>query len=212
LKIKTAEVARAALLRRIYDFWVAQIPAGEHLTDWIDVEGLPGKEISARGAEADLVIIDRLPEPINQFAKDALHAALFDTHRPVLVVPPAAQANMGRRIVVAWRDDGRAIKAVIPAIRYFADAEVSVLAGYRGKSKLEAIPAPLVDREITAKIYLLMIGPEPFGKDLLAKATELNADLLVMGAYSHSPLREMLLGGVTRYVLAHSEIPVLMRH
>jgi nucleotide-binding universal stress UspA family protein len=59
---------------------------------------------------------------------------------------------------------------------------------------------------------VLPIGPGPFGQDLLDKARELGADMLVMGAYAHSPLREALLGGVTRHVLAHADLPVLMRH
>jgi len=59
---------------------------------------------------------------------------------------------------------------------------------------------------------VLPIGPGPFGQALLDKARELGADMLVMGAYVHSPLREALLGGVTRHMLAHADLPVLMRH
>ena len=51
-----------------------------------------------------------------------------------------------------------------------------------------------------------------FGQALLNKAHELGADMLVMGAYAHSPLREALLGGVMRHMLAHADLPVLMRH
>jgi nucleotide-binding universal stress UspA family protein len=47
---------------------------------------------------------------------------------------------------------------------------------------------------------------------LLDKAHDLSADLMVMGAYAHSPLRELVLGGVTRHMLAHADLPVLMRH
>jgi nucleotide-binding universal stress UspA family protein len=59
---------------------------------------------------------------------------------------------------------------------------------------------------------VLPIGSEPFGETLLRKVRELGADMLVMGAYAHSPLRELILGGVTRYVLEHADVPVLMRH
>jgi nucleotide-binding universal stress UspA family protein len=52
----------------------------------------------------------------------------------------------------------------------------------------------------------------PFGKTLLDTAHRLSVDLLVMGAYAHSPLRELILGGVTNYMLAHADVPVLMRH
>jgi hypothetical protein len=210
--IRNAETARAAQLRHIYDAWFAQLASKDARAEWIDVEGLPGKEISARGARADLVIIDRLPEPINQFAKDALNAALFDCGRPVLVIPPVPVATLGKHVAIAWKDDSRAIKAVIPAMRYFGAAEISVLVGYRGDVVPNAIPAPISERGVLAKLYPIAIDSDPFGQALLAKAREIGADLLVMGAYVHSPLREMIFGGVTRYVLHHAELPVLMRH
>ena len=65
---------------------------------------------------------------------------------------------------------------------------------------------------IRAELHVLPIGPGVFGQALLNKAHELGADMLVMGAYAHSPLREALLGGVTRHMLAHADLPVLMRH
>ena len=59
---------------------------------------------------------------------------------------------------------------------------------------------------------MLPIGCGPFGQTLLDEAHRVAADLLVMGAYAHSPLRELLLGGVTRYMLTHADLPILMRH
>ena len=56
------------------------------------------------------------------------------------------------------------------------------------------------------------IGAGALGAALLDKAHELGADMLVMGAYQHSPLREFLLGGVTRHMLAHGDLPMLLRH
>ena len=70
----------------------------------------------------------------------------------------------------------------------------------------------LVEHGVTAALHVLSIGSGPFGELLLGRARELGADLLIMGAYAHSPLREMLLGGVTRTVLAHAGLPVLLRH
>jgi nucleotide-binding universal stress UspA family protein len=59
---------------------------------------------------------------------------------------------------------------------------------------------------------VLPIGSEPFGQTLLTRAHQLGADMLVMGAFAHSPLRELILGGVTRYIIEHADLPVLMRH
>ena len=74
------------------------------------------------------------------------------------------------------------------------------------------MPAILAEHGIAAELHALPIGAGPFGAALLDKAHELGADMLVMGAYQHSPLRELLLGGVTRHMLAHADLPVLLRH
>ena len=74
------------------------------------------------------------------------------------------------------------------------------------------MPQVLLEHGISAELHVLQIGPEPFGQTLLNAVHQLSADMLVMGAYAHSPLRELILGGVTRYLLEHADLPVLMRH
>jgi nucleotide-binding universal stress UspA family protein len=107
----------------------------------------------------------------------------------------------------------RAAKAVLPALRCLGHAEqVHVLAGMRQGTGPPALPQILIDHGIKAELHVLQIGPGAFGQALLTRAHELGSDMLVMGAYAHSPLREALLGGVTRYMLAHADLPVLMRH
>jgi nucleotide-binding universal stress UspA family protein len=75
-----------------------------------------------------------------------------------------------------------------------------------------AMPAILAEHDVNAELHIIPIGAGAFGATLLGKAHELGADMLMMGAYEHNPLREFLLGGVTRYMLDHIDIPVLMRH
>jgi nucleotide-binding universal stress UspA family protein len=75
-----------------------------------------------------------------------------------------------------------------------------------------AVPDILAEHGIVAALRIIPIDAAPFGGALLADAHAVGADLLVMGAYAHSPLREQILGGVTRYVLEHADLPVLMRH
>jgi nucleotide-binding universal stress UspA family protein len=74
------------------------------------------------------------------------------------------------------------------------------------------MPRVLLEHGISAQLHVLPIGSEPFGRTLLDAVHRLPADLLVMGAYAHSPLRELILGGVTQYMLDHADLPVLMRH
>ncbi len=87
-----------------------------------------------------------------------------------------------------------------------------MLAGVREGAEQPALPRILVDHGVAAELHVLPIGRGPFGQELLDKAHELGADLLDMGANAHSPLREALLGGDTRHVLAYADLPVLMRY
>ena len=143
---------------------------------------------------------------------NALRAALFATGRPVLVVPAKSLGEFGRRVAIAWRDDDRTTKAVLAGLRCLARVErLIVLAGVPDNAAL-AMPAILSEHGAVAEMHALPIGSGAFGATLLAKAHELGADMLVMGAYVHSPLRQLLFGGVTRYMLSHADIPALMRH
>ena len=120
---------------------------------------------------------------------------------------------MGRCIAIAWRDEKRAVRAVLPALRWLAAAEkVHLLIGIRADAARPTMPRILLEHGIRAELHVLSLGSEPFGQTLLDKAQQLSADMLVMGAYAHSPLRELILGGVTRYMLTHADMPVLMRH
>jgi nucleotide-binding universal stress UspA family protein len=122
-------------------------------------------------------------------------------------------AAFGRSMAIAWRDEKPALRAVLPALRWFTRAErVHVLIGVRDTAERPGVPSVLLEHGLTVSLHVLALRPGPFGQTILDKAHALSADLLVMGAYAHSPLREMILGGVTRHMIAHADLPVLMRH
>jgi nucleotide-binding universal stress UspA family protein len=211
--IRKREETRVAALRKEFDVWSSGAPGDGITIDWHDLEGLVDAALKDRGTHADIIVLrrpgghDRLP------AQQEIHTALFETDRPVLVVPPDASMPLGRRIAIAWRDDRQATRAVLSALRFqSAPEQVFVIAGVRPVAPQPTLPDILLEHGITAELHILPIGGGVFGEALLAKAHELGADLLVMGAYRHNPLREFLLGGVTRYMLGHADLPVLMRH
>jgi nucleotide-binding universal stress UspA family protein len=211
--LEAEEGQRAAKLEATFDSWVAGTAEAPFTARWSSVEGLADPVLGTEGRRADFVVVARPATGDDEPTRRAFRAALFRTERPVLVVPPGRAAAFGKRVAIAWRDDARAAKAVLPALRCLGGAEqVHVLAGVRHGAGPPALPQILVDHGVGAELHVLPIGPGPFGQDLLNKAHELGADMLVMGAYAHSPLREALFGGVTRHVLAHADLPVLMRH
>ncbi len=215
LRIRDAESRRTEALKRIFDQWSGALSTPSVTTDWTDIEGLADHLVAEWGRRADFVVVKRPMDHLLDQERRALHAALFDTDRPVLLVPPEAPPPpFGRRIAIAWRDDGRTIKAALSGLRCAAKAEeIHVLAGTRDASQPPSVPAVLEEHGITATLHVLPIaGQQAFGESLLRTAHQLGADLLVMGAFAHHPLRSLILGGVTRYILAHADLPVLMRH
>jgi len=209
-ELRDAEAARATALHVIFGTWAADLP-GNITAEWCDLDGIPELLVEERGRRADYLVIERPAQSDYGSRWQAMRAALFATSRPLLVVPENVTASFGRRVAIAWRDDERATKAVLAALHCLKQAEaVFVLTGTRGRAA--DVPDILSEHGIIAELHLLPVLSGSFGATLLRKAHELHADMLVMGAYQHSPLREFLLGGVTRYMLNNADIPVLMRH
>jgi nucleotide-binding universal stress UspA family protein len=212
--IRERENARIAALAETFETWRGMpLPDGTTVA-WCEEEALADTVVGDWGRRSDYIVLRRPGHRDPASVHLAIHAALFDTDRPVLVVPPDdAAVPLGRHIAIAWRDDRHAVKAVLAALRCLARAShVAVLTGVREGAPQPGTPEILSEHGINAELHILPLGSGVFGELLLAQARALGADMLVMGAYAHSPLREMLLGGVTHHVLGHAELPVLMRH
>lgn len=138
--------------------------------------------------------------------------------RPVLVVPYAGDfAAFGHRVLVAWnasREAARALHDAMFALERAEHVTVIEVEPLAGMSRVSA--ADLADslsrRGIAASAATETAGDVPIDDLLLSRAADLGADLLVMGAYGHSRMREYVLGGVSRGIFGHMTIPVLMAH
>lgn len=200
-------------LRSAFETWAARVGRVAANARWYETEGITLEVIAERGARSDFVVAE-LPQGDDASARRALRAALFGTGRPVLVVPAKQMFKpFGRRIAIAWRNDKQAARAVIPVLRWLSAADgVHVLMGLQPGAALPEMPRVFIEHGINAEVHRLPLGSRPFGQVLLEEVHALGADLLVMGAYAHTPLRELILGGTTRHVLEHTDLPVLMRH
>jgi nucleotide-binding universal stress UspA family protein len=213
LAAKAGEQERIAALQQAFERWVAGRPAADGTARWVAAEGNAATIIEARGSRADIVLVARPQEEDGAAMRHAVRAALFATERPVLLLPPGPPARFGRHVAIAWKDDQRMLKALLPALRLLGRAErIEVLIGVRQGAAPALMPLVLREHDIRADLTVLPIGSGSFGEALLAKVHQLGADMLVMGAYAHSAVREAILGGVTRYMLSRADLPVLMRH
>jgi nucleotide-binding universal stress UspA family protein len=214
-RIRDEEARRAEALKQAFDAWSRTVSAPALTAEWADIEGPADRLVSEWGQRADFIVLKRPTDHQMEQERRAIHAALFDTGRPVLVVPPdRSPGPFGQRIAIAWRDDERTIKAVLSALRWATKAEqIHVLAGTRDASQPPRLPDIFEEHGIAATLHVLPIsGQQAFGETLLRTAHQLGADMLVMGAFARHPLRSLMLGGVTRHMLAHADLPVLMRH
>jgi nucleotide-binding universal stress UspA family protein len=170
-------------------------------------------EVAARGCRADFLVATQPDATDTKFLQLAFRAAVFRTGRPVLMMPAHYRGDFGHRVAIAWRDDARTVKALMPAMKLLGYAdEVHLLAGTRAGAPTPALPSVLLEHGIKATLHVLAIGIGPFGEQLLNRACDVSADLLIMGAHGHTRLHDILLGGVTNYVVNHTNVPVLMRN
>jgi protein CrcB len=219
--LPSAEVltaSREASVRAEQEYWSAGLRtafatwacARSHnvQADWLDVEGDPAEIIADHGRQADAIVMARPADHESERMRNCLHAALFDTETPVLVMPPLLRGQFGKIVAIAWKNDERAVKAVRASLPILRRAEaVHVLCA----GDVADAPGILVEHDIP---FALRAVPAEgaTGQRLLEAAHEVGADLIVMGAFAHGEWRERVFGGVTRTMLAEADLPLLMRH
>jgi nucleotide-binding universal stress UspA family protein len=209
------EGAAQSALEAAFADWSAAAPLPPGKARWHAVADDLRGGIEERGRRADLIVVARPAEDDGRAVRQAFRTALLRTGRPVLVVPPGQPPvpDFGHCVVIAWREDEHTVKSVVPALRYVARAEqVILLAGVREGRPVPAVPEVFAERGVAAELHLMPIGAGRLGASLLARAHALGADLLIMGAYAHSPLHNLVYGGMTRFMLDHADLPVLMRY
>jgi nucleotide-binding universal stress UspA family protein len=206
------EERQAEALRSAVDAWNLRHGGGK--ASLLDLTTGLGQALHAHARSADLTIFGKPRGKPSVDDREALMVALFELKRPVLLIPPDWQRGIGSMICIAWNASPQAERAVQVSVPQLQRAKaVTVLAG-RGEEEpdtgsAEAVLQPI---RIQAAMRPFSVNYAPVGATLLKLARHQDADLLVMGAYSHSPVTEAVLGGVTRDILAHAGLPVLTVH
>jgi nucleotide-binding universal stress UspA family protein len=173
----------------------------------------------AYGFEArlcDLAIVAQPSAVSPDSLTDILESVLFRSGRPVLMIPAKAEAAPGKRIVIAWNGSLEATRALAASLPLLEAAEEVIILTI-GEAVIdgpdgEALKKYLVWHGIKASCVVVKSAAHGEGAAILAKAHEHKADMIVMGAYTHSRLREFILGGVTQHVVEHSDIATLLLH
>ncbi len=215
---RRADAVRALFDRFVREHQVAVTPAVPgQLAASASFAIMTGREDDRVAHQARLADVTVVPHPDaseDVSSSDALHAVLFDSGRPVLISPHEAPASLGNRVCLAWSGTAESAAAARYAIPWMQRAsEVTILNSKeyqrRGPSAGE-LADYLALHGITCRHAAFGAIDREVGAGMLAAAHAAGGDLLVMGAYSSSRLRQLILGGVTRYVLENADLPVLM--
>jgi len=171
---------------------------------------------------ADLTIIGQADvEKDDALVVEIPERVVLDSGRPVLVVPYAGHfEGLGKRAMVAWnasREAARALSAALPLLQVMDEVEVVSINPRRGTHAHGDMPGVdittvLARQGVRAEVEVLQGDSGSAGEMLLSRAADRSTDLIVMGAYGHSRLREMVLGGATRQMFGSMTVPTLMCH
>ena len=188
--------------------------------EWLFREADLTESVTTLARLHDLVVLGQ-PEPSEPVIALRPEEVVLAAGRPVLVIPYAGDfSEIGRHVIVAWSGTRESARALHDAMFLIERAEtVTILEVDRpgsdgGAADLSAadVVAALKRRGITAKAEATVSDGTPVADIILSLAADLSADLVVMGAWGHSRLREFVLGGVSRGILKEMTVPVLMSH
>ena len=185
---------------------------------WHGDELIDDDALGCRGRAFDLIVIGRPGSGRDEPRMATVEAALFDSGRPVLLVPPTAPeaATLGETIVVSWNGSSETARAVSFAMPFLLRARQVVVLTVKGATvegpSGDEIAATLQLHDVPATALTHADERRSPGAAILAQSRALGADLLVKGAYTQSRLRQLIFGGPTQHILEHPELPVLMAH
>lgn len=232
------EIVRAAdqegcalrdMARRTFDTAVAE--AGVAVTDtpplephatawWTELTGHVEEIVTEAARYSDLVVFGHPADDSKSRTLSMVESVLIGGGRPVLLVPAAwsdkEPREIGRHVALAWNGRTEAARAALAAMPFLQCAEkVAVLTADTAATETgtaERMKDYLAWRRIIASVTIVHHGTVTVAQALIDSAKAQGCDLLVLGGYGHSRMRELILGGVTRYMLNHAALPVLLAH
>lgn len=196
-----------------------------YVSEWRVVEKPPVSETASIieiSNTVDLVVLGQKdPVKSGSSTREMPERILLSTSRPVVIVPREFGArSVGSYLFMAWdgrRESSRALFDAIPAMLKADSVYLHrINSGYEDKHRIvgitEDLGNTLARHGVKLEVSHSTARTRDIGSELLQTAADKGADLIVMGAYGHSRLHELLLGGTTRQVLKDMKIPVQMSH
>jgi nucleotide-binding universal stress UspA family protein len=189
-------------------------PSDRVSATWCEAVGKQANVIGVRGRLTDLVVVAK-PDRDQNHGLNTLQAALLESGKLVLMCPPLPVDSVGARVAIAWNGSGEAARAISAALPILMKADSVILLATTDRElpvSAEEAKIYLETHGVSCSVQGFTRGSAAVPKLLLDTAKKAGADCLLMGAYGQSRQRELILGGVTQYVVDHSDLPILLMH
>jgi nucleotide-binding universal stress UspA family protein len=183
--------------------------------EWLHHDGEIMDGLAYNSHVSDLLVVSQTPA---ETVEDILtgnrpdHAMLVAGCGTLIVPHREAPVQIGRQVLIAWertREACRAVHDALPILRRAASVTILTCRASRERPG-QVLRAQLERHGVRAEVRADYGKSDEVGEIIVEHAAELSADLIVMGGYGHSRLREMVLGGTTQYMLSRSTVPLLM--
>jgi nucleotide-binding universal stress UspA family protein len=187
---------------------------GPHAS-WREEDGRQNAVVGMSGRVYDLIIVEQ-PEKLASIAEATLEDALFESGRPVMMVPRKVPPRIGETIAIAWNGSTETALTVALGMPFLKQAKHVAIVAVGPQHMPEPGPegeelARTLERHgIDVSLRTAYGRQKPQGESFLKEALAAGADMLLKGAYTQSRIRQMIFGGATRHIIMEANIPVLM--
>ena len=178
----------------------------------------PGKQADIIGVWGRLssVIAVAQPDKDTNLGQNTLESALLSTGRPVLLCPNKEVTDIGQNVAIAWNGSAESSRAIAACGSVIGNADKVTVLASEDADNMELSADDLIlhlqDHDIQSTAMSVNSKDTNLGEGLLKAAKSAGADVIVMGAYGRSRGRAMVLGGVTQWIIDHTDLPVLLVH
>jgi nucleotide-binding universal stress UspA family protein len=182
---------------------------------WREEDGRQNAVVGMSGRVYDLILVEQ-PEKLASIAEATLEDALFESGRPVLMVPKDGWKALGETVAIAWNGSTETAVTVAVGMPFLQQAREVVIVAVGPQHMPEPGPtgdelARTLERHgVPVSLRTAFGRQKPQGESFLKEAMAAGADLMLKGAYTQSRIRQMIFGGATRHIIMESPIPVLM--
>jgi len=196
---------------------VGPVPAGHNgpSASWREEDGRQNAVVGMIGRVYDLIVVEQ-PEKLASIAEATLEDALFESGRPVLMVPKQPLPTLGEIVAIAWNGSTETAVTVAMGMPFLEQARKVVIVAVGPQHMPEPGPdgeelARTLERHgMDVSLRTAYGRQKAQGESFLKEAAAAGADLLLKGAYTQSRIRQMIFGGGTRHIIMEAQMPVLM--